>query len=205
MRSKARILFAGATGVLGRATLAHLRRYDVVALTRSTEKRHLLDELGAKSIVCDVYDYEHLLGIAQRVRPDAIVNFVTDLAAGSSTANNRARREGGANLLEVATATGASRLIVESVAFELAAEAGRAVDQLEKSAEGFSREALILRFGRLWGPATGYDAPPRPPTVHIEEAGAQAAHLITSGAPGTYTIIDRTESTNIDVQPTAVS
>jgi len=144
-----RILFAGATGVLGRATLVHLERCDLVALTRSTEKRHLLDDLGAESIVCDVYDYQHLLRIAQRVRPDAVVNFVTDLTAGSRTANNRARREGGANLLEVATATGASRLVVESVAFELADDAGRAVDQLEKSARGFSGGALILRFGRL--------------------------------------------------------
>jgi nucleoside-diphosphate-sugar epimerase len=183
-----RTLFAGATGVLGRATLPHLRRHHVVGLTRSKEKRHLLRELGAEAAVCDVYDYEALLRVARRVRPEAVVNFVTDLAAGSSAANNRARREGGANLLDVAGATGASRLVLESVAFTLEGDSAQAVEELERSAQAFSGEALILRFGRLWGPGTAYQAPPRPPTVHIDEAGTQAARLINRGASGTYTI-----------------
>jgi NADPH:quinone reductase-like Zn-dependent oxidoreductase len=182
------ILFAGATGVLGRAALPHLRRHHVVGLTRSEEKLHLLRELGADGAVCDVYDYEALLQVAQRVRPEGVVNFVTDLGAGSIAANNRARREGGANLLNVAVVTGASRLVVESVAFTLDGEAGQTIDQLERSALAFPGEALILRFGRLWGAGTAYQAPPRPPAVHVDEAGAQAAALITRGAPGTHTI-----------------
>jgi NAD dependent epimerase/dehydratase family len=193
-----RILFAGATGVLGRATLPHLRRHQVVGLTRSKERRHLLRKLGAEGVVCDVYDYEALLRVAQRLRPEAVVNFVTDLAAGSPASNNRARREGGANLLRVASTTRASRLVVESVAFTLEGDAGDAVEQLERSARAFSGEALILRFGRLWGPDTGYQAPPQPPTVHIDEAGAQTARLITRGTPGTYTIADGAESANAE-------
>lgn len=185
-----RILFAGATGVLGRATLPHLARHDVVALTRSEEKRQLLSELGAESAVCDVYDYEALHEVAVRVRPQTLVNFVTDLATGSSAANNRARREGGANLLRAAGASGASRFVVESLAFELEGDAAEAVEELERSARTFSGETLMLRFGRLWGPGTAYQAPPQPPTVHVEEAGERAAHLITRGAPGTYTIAD---------------
>jgi nucleoside-diphosphate-sugar epimerase len=176
--------------VLGRATLPHLRRHHVVALTRSEEKRHLLSQLGAESAVCDVYDNEALLRVAQRVRPHAVVNFVTDLTAASSAANNRARREGGANLVEVAGATGVSRLVVGSVAFRLDGDTGQAIEQLERSARAFSGEALVLRFGRLWGPGTAYEAPPQPPTLHIGEAGAQTARLITNGAPGTYTIAD---------------
>jgi hypothetical protein len=182
------ILFAGATGVLGRATLPHLRRHHVVGLTRSEENLHLLRELGADGAVGDVYDYEALLRVAERTRPDAIVNFVTDLAAGSTAANNRARREGGANMLDVAVATGASRLVIESVAFELEDEAGQAIEQLEQSAQTFLGETLIIRFGRLWGPGTAYPAPPRPPAVRVDEAGSKAARLITIGAPGTYTI-----------------
>jgi nucleoside-diphosphate-sugar epimerase len=183
-----RILFAGATGVLGRATLPHLRRHDVVALTRSEERRQLLSELGAESAVCDVYDREAMLELALKVRPQALVNFVTDLAAGSSSANARVRREGGANLLEVTERAGASRLIVESLAFELEGDPGEAVEELERSAQAFSGETLILRFGRLWGPGTAYRSPPQPPTVHVAEAGAQAAHLITHGTPGTYEV-----------------
>jgi nucleoside-diphosphate-sugar epimerase len=91
----------------------HLKRHHVVGLTRSEEKTHILRELGAEGAVCDVYDYEALLRVAQRLRPHAVVNFVTDLTAGSMAANNRVRREGGANLLEVASITRASRLVVE--------------------------------------------------------------------------------------------
>jgi nucleoside-diphosphate-sugar epimerase len=185
-----RILFAGATGVLGRATLPHLRRHHIVGLTRSNEKRNLLRRLGVEGAVCDVYDHDGLLSVAERLRPDTVVNFVTDLAAGSAAANNRARREGGANLLAVASAAGAARLVVESVAFTLEGDAQQAVEQLERSARAFSRDAIILRFGRLWGPGTRHRERPAPPTIHIDEAGVRAAHLIACGAPGTYTIAD---------------
>lgn len=147
-------------------------------------------ELGAEGVVCDVYDYEALLRVAEQLRPETVVNFVTDLAAGSTAANNRARLEGGANLLEVAHATGASRLVVESVAFALEGDAGQAVEQLERSAQAFSGEAVILRFGRLWGPGTAYEAPARPPTIHSDDAGTRAAYLITSGPPATYTVAE---------------
>jgi nucleoside-diphosphate-sugar epimerase len=183
-----RILFAGAGGVLGRATLPHLSRHHVLGITRSKAKLQLLRELGAEGVVCDVYDYEALLRIAQRLRPETVVNFVTDLAAGSAVANSRARREGGTNLLNVASATGASRLVVESVGFILEGEAGQAVEQLERSAHAFSGDVLILRFGRLWGQSTNYETPPQPPTVHIDDAGEEAARLITRGSRGTYTI-----------------
>jgi nucleoside-diphosphate-sugar epimerase len=186
--SAVRILFAGASGVLGRATLPHLDRHDVVALTRSPEKLQLLRELGAEAALCDVYDAEALLHAAQRARPQAVVNFVTDLAEGSAAANNRARREGGANLLDAATAGGASRLVVESVAFALEDDAAQAVEELEQSARRFSGEALVLRFGRLWGPGTSYDTPLQPPTIHIEKAGAEAARLLTHAPPATYIV-----------------
>jgi NADPH:quinone reductase-like Zn-dependent oxidoreductase len=183
-----RILLAGATGVLGRATLPHLRAHDVVGLTRSHEKLQLLRDLGAEGGVCDVYDYEALLLLTQRVRPHTVVNFVTDLAAGSTAANNRARREGGAHLLTAATAIGAARLVVESVAFTLEADAGEAVEQLERSTLAFPGEALILRFGRFWGHGTAYQTPARPPTIQIDQAGAEAARLLTGAPPGTHVI-----------------
>ena len=129
-----RILFAGATGVLGRATLPHLRGHDVTGLTRSPERLQLLRELGAESAVCDVYDYEALLSVARRVQPQVLVNFVTDLASGTNAANSRVRRKGGENLLNTARAAGASRLVVESVAFALEGDAARAVEQLERRA-----------------------------------------------------------------------
>jgi nucleoside-diphosphate-sugar epimerase len=183
-----RILFAGASGVLGRATLPHLDRHEVVALTRSPEKLQVLRELGPEAALCDVFDTEALRNLALRVRPQAVVNFVTNLAEASAAANSRARREGGANLLNSATVSGAARLVVESVAFELEGDAGKAVEELEQSARRFPGERLILRFGRLWGPGTAYETPPQPPTIHVEKAGAEAARLITEAPPATYLI-----------------
>jgi nucleoside-diphosphate-sugar epimerase len=189
-----RILFAGATGVLGRAALPHLRRFQVTGLTRSPDRVDLLRQLGVEPAVCDIYDSEALLTLAQEVRPQVVVNFVTDLAAGSSEANNRVRQEGGENVLNAAKATCASRLVVESVAFEVGAEAARALEQLEHGARSFPADHLILRFGRLWGPNTFYETPPKSPTIHIEEAGAVAAQLLIDAPPGTYEITHASSS-----------
>jgi nucleoside-diphosphate-sugar epimerase len=184
-----RILFAGATGVLGRATLPHLDGAEVVGLSRSPAKLPLLRALGAEGVVCDVYDYEALLLLAERVQPQILVNFVTDLAAGSAAANNRARREAGRNLLDAAKAVAAARLVVESVAFALHGDAARAVSELEQSVREFPHEAVVLRFGRLWGPGTLHERPPQPPTVHIDVAGAEAAKLIVQAPAGIHEVV----------------
>jgi nucleoside-diphosphate-sugar epimerase len=183
-----RILVAGASGVLGRSTLPHLDRHEVVGLTRRPEKLQLLRDLGAEGVVCDVYDYPMLLSVTRRARPHIIVNFLTDLSEGSEEANTRVRREGAANLLAAATAANAARLVVESVAFPLHGDAARALEQLERSTRRFPGEALILRFGRIWGPETLHQTPPQPPTVQIEKAGAEASTLITHAPPGTYVV-----------------
>jgi nucleoside-diphosphate-sugar epimerase len=183
-----RILVAGATGVLGRTTLPHLEGHDVVGLTRAREKLPLLRTLGADGAVCDVYDFEELVRVAEERRPEAVVNFVTDLSAGIGEANNRARREGGKNLVRAAEAAGSRRLVLESVAFPLERPAAEALERMEQAALESSLEVVILRFGRFWGPSTFHQAPPQPPAIHIDEAGTQAASLITSGAAGTYVI-----------------
>ena len=182
-----RILVAGATGVLGRATLPHLERHDVLGLTRAPEKLPLLRALGAEGVVCDVYDSQELIRLAQERKPEVVVNFVTDLSAGSPEANNRARREGGKNIVGAAEAAGSRRLILESVAFRLERPAAEALAQMERAALG-PFELLILRFGRLWGPSTWYQEPPEPPAVHIADAGTRAAALIAAGRPGTHVI-----------------
>jgi nucleoside-diphosphate-sugar epimerase len=183
-----RIMVAGATGVLGRATLPHLKAHDIVGLTRAREKLPLLWALGAEGVVCDVYDSKELARLTQERRPQTVVNFVTDLAGGSGEANNRARRVGGTNLVSAAEAAGSQRLILESVAFPLEHPAAEAVEQMEQTALESAMDVLILRFGRLWGPSTWYQKPPPPPAIRIDEAGTRAAALITSGPAGTYLI-----------------
>jgi uncharacterized protein YbjT (DUF2867 family) len=147
-----RILVAGASGVLGRSTLPHLDRHELVGLTRRGEKLQLRRDLGAEGVVYDVYDYPMLLRVTRRARPQIIVNFLTDLSKGSDEANTRIRREGAAKVLAAAVAANAARLVVESVAFPLHGDAARALEQLEHATRRFPGEALILRFGRLWDP-----------------------------------------------------
>ena len=73
--SVTRVLFAGATGVLGRATLPHLEGHDVVGLTRTRDRLELLRALGAHGVVCDVYDYKELLRVAEETKPQIVINF----------------------------------------------------------------------------------------------------------------------------------
>jgi nucleoside-diphosphate-sugar epimerase len=126
--------------------------------------------------------------VAQRARPDVVVNFVTDLSSGDSDANNQVRREGGSNLVKAAIAAGAVRLVVESVSFSLGRAAADALLHMERTALEAPLDVVILRFGRLWGHGTWYKEPPGRDAVHIDEAGAQAAKLLTSAAAGTYVI-----------------
>lgn len=185
-----RILVAGASGVLGRATLPHLHGHEVVGLTRTQAKLELVRKLGAEAVVCDVYERDALVEVARDARPEIVVNFLTDLSTGSTGANNRMRREGAANLLAAAEAAGAARLVVESVAFALEGDARRAVDELERAARAFAGESLILRFGRLWGPGTFHRDAPRPPAVHVDQAGVEAARLVVGAPPGSYVVTD---------------
>lgn len=183
-----RIFIAGATGVLGRALIPNLGRHGVVGLTRSREKVKLLESLGADALVGDAYDRDALVQTVVDAQPEIVVNFLTDLTDGVGEANIRMRREGGPNLLAAAQASGARRFVVESVEFPLEEASARAVASLEQDALGSGLQALVVRFGRLWGPGTWYDQPPEPPRVHIEEAGRRAAELITEGSPGIHVV-----------------
>ena len=196
-----RILVAGATGVLGRATIPHLARHEVVGLTRSREKLESLRDLGAEPVLCDVYDYETLQSVTQQVGPQIIVNFLTDLSSGSVEANNRVRREGGGNLLNAARTTAADRFVVESVAFALDGDAAQAVEQLEQATREFAGKSVVLRFGRFWGPGTNYRTPPQPPTIHIDTAGAKAARLLTHAPPATYLVTEIGDQSPLDPFP----
>lgn len=186
-----RIFVAGASGVLGRAALPHLvREHLVVGLTRSAEKATLLAGLGAEPVVGDAYEGGALARLVEAARPEIVVNFLTDLAGGPGPANDRIRTEGGANVLAAARRAGARRLVVESVAFPLEGPAGEAVAELESAALTSGLEALVLRFGLLWGPGTWSPEPPAGPSVSAVEAGRRAAELLLHGQPGVHVVSD---------------
>ncbi len=188
-----KILVVGAAGVLGRATLPHLRGHDVVGTTRSAAKRDVLAALGARAEIADVYEVGAIERVARAFAPDVVVNFLTDLAGGRGPGNSRIRREGGPIVSAAARACGAQRLVIESIAFNpgVAISTG-AVEALEEDARASGLEALVLRFGRLWGPGTWDAAPPEPPAIHVAEAGRRAAALIVDvdGAPGVHVLTE---------------
>jgi nucleoside-diphosphate-sugar epimerase len=184
-----RILIVGASGVLGRATLPHLGGHEVVGTTRSSAKREALAALGAQAEVCDVYEPGALERVALACRPEIVVNFLTDLADGPGPANSRLRVEGGPVVIAAARAAGARRLVVESIAFEGTTSASMAaVSALEAGALASGLEALVLKFGRLWGPGTWENAEAAAPAIHIAEAGRRAAALIVGRVQGVHVI-----------------
>ncbi|HEY8926208.1 MAG TPA: NAD-dependent epimerase/dehydratase family protein [Polyangia bacterium] len=182
-----KILIVGAAGVLGRAVIPHLAGHEVVGTTRDPARLAIIAGLGATGVVCDVYQPEALDQVARAAAPEIVVNLMTDLAGGSREANARVRREGGPVVVRAARAAGARRLVVESIAFAASGEGAAAVAELEAGARASGLEALVLRFGRLWGPGTwSPSAPEAAPTIHVETAGRLAAPLILAAPPGTY-------------------
>ncbi len=183
-----KVFVAGATGAIGRpltrALLEH--GHDVSGLTRSQERAAGLSALGARPVVCDVLDSNRLADELTRLKPEAIVNELTDLPPSLSpkkltaiyAANDRVRRDGTANLLRAAHRCGASRMVVQSAAYWYAPEgarvkteedplfvdapepigtAVRTMREVEECVLADGRvEAVVLRYGQFYGPGTWY-------------------------------------------------
>jgi nucleoside-diphosphate-sugar epimerase len=179
-----RIFLAGATGVLGRALIPYLSEHEVVGLTRDRAKIAALEELGVDAVLADAYDRVSLVRVIVEARPEVVVNFLTDLTGASSEPNARIRRVAGPSVVAAAQAASAERIVVESVAWPLDGESAEALSVLESSALQSGLGALVIRFGRLWGPGTWHAKPPEPPHVHITDAGRRAAALIIAATTG---------------------
>jgi len=186
-----RILIFGASGVLGRAVIPHLAGHELAGTTRSKNKVPLLGDLGVRPVVCNAYDGDATVACARAFAPEIVVNLLTDLADGPGPANSRLRREACPNVTVAARSAGAHRLVVESIAFGTTAESDAAVSMMERDALESGLAALIIRFGRLWGPDTWWpEAPPDAPTAHVHSAGRCASALILGSATGVESVTD---------------
>jgi nucleoside-diphosphate-sugar epimerase len=192
-----RIFIAGATGVLGIRVVPLLVAggHDVWGMTRTPSKADLLWRAGAEPVVCDVYDVPALRDEVVRSQPDALLHLLTDLpddlsaVEGFTEANTRIRREGTPNLLTAARAAGATRFLVESVAWELPGDAGLAVAEMERAVLHVA--GVVVRYGRFHGPGTYYEQGlPDRPRVHIDEAARRTA-LATEERSGVIEVVDR--------------
>jgi nucleoside-diphosphate-sugar epimerase len=197
--------------------LAH--GHSVWGTTRSPANVDFLRKLGASPVVVDVFDAEALATAVLEAKPEIVIHQLTDLAlvqdpAQRSSAlarNARIREEGTRNLVAAARKARARQLIAQSIAWayapgprpfredhplDLNAEGDRlvsvrGVEALERQVLGASpMEGVVLRYGRLYGPGSGADAPPSPLAVHVDAAAYAALLAIDHGEPGVFNIAD---------------
>lgn len=195
--------------------------YEVFGTSRSAVKAVELESMGVTPIVIDVFDGPALSLVLTTVQPDVVIHQLTDLPRGlppsqmsEATARNaRMRREGTANLVAAARAASARRLIAQSIAWAYApgAQPYLEFDPLDHNAEGTRRisvqgvaaleqltlnsppiEGVVLRYGQLYGPATGNDQPNGSAPVHVDAAAQAALLAITHSQPGIYNIAEGT-------------
>lgn len=222
-----RVILAGASGAIGRrlTPLLVAAGHNVTGLTRSAQSARELEARGVHAAIVDVFNGEKLKDAVVVARPDIVIHQLTDLPrilndeaqlAASYPRNARIRIEGTRNLVAAAQAAGARRFIVQSVAFAYApgkephAETDplnlgdgprlvtvRAAADMERQVLGSGMEAIVLRYGLLYGPGTWSDGPVRKPGLHVD-AAAQAALLAVTHGNGIYNIADDDGTISID-------
>lgn len=207
---KGYIFVAGATGAIGRplCRLLVADGWTVTGSTRSPDKVGDLKKLGVRPAVVDVYDPIVLSKAVADAMPEAVIHQLTDLPPGldptkmaeAAKRNTRIRDEGTRNLINAATTAGATRIIAQSIAFAYAS--GQMPYSEESPIDPYARDVLsledqvlhgplmgiVLRYGRLYGPGTGFDAPPEGGPCHVDEAADAARLALTSTVGGVYNI-----------------
>lgn len=214
------LFLAGASGAIGRrlAPLLVADGWRVVGTTRSANKAPMLREMGVEPIVIDVFDADALRDIMKKPQPEIVIHQLTDLPPGldpdkmteALVRNARIRDEGTRNLVSAAVHAGARRMIAQSIAFvyadgplphseddPLIADTDpvlggtvRGVVSLERQVLEAPLDGIVLRYGLLYGPGTGFDAPAGPGSVHVDAAAKAAELAVTRGVPGIYNIAE---------------
>jgi nucleoside-diphosphate-sugar epimerase len=191
-----RIFLAGASGVIGHRLIPRLVQagHVVGGLTRSPTKTELLSHLGAEPILCDVFDRAALIQVVRDFKPDVMLNELTDLPddAGQisefEALNARIRTEGNQHLIEAARQSGASKILAQSLAWQLPDGPGaRAVAELERSV--LAENGVVLRYGQFYGPGTYHEQPPKEPKVHVDRAAERTVQALNEPT-GVIVIID---------------
>ncbi|MBA6434667.1 NAD-dependent epimerase/dehydratase family protein [Streptomyces sp. GMR22] len=178
----ARVLVAGATGVIGRALVPLLsaRGHHVTALVREPSGAASLSPDGV--VVADALDAEAVRAAVLSARPEVVVHQLTALRGPTAEGlehTARLRTEGTAHLIAAAEAAGARRMVAQSIAFATAPDGGpvltedaplhvdapdpgwaltaRAIAELERRVLGAAHlSGTVLRYGTLYGPGTLY-------------------------------------------------
>lgn len=214
------IFVAGASGVIGRRLCRLLidDGWHVVGTTRSPNKADGLRALGVVPAVMDVFDERRVREAMAGARPDIVIHQLTDLPDGLDPAkmpqarvrNTRMRHVGTRHLMAAAAAVNAGRVIAQSIAFVYApgplpytedaplntdpndAEGltPSGVPSLERQVLASPMDGIVLRYGKLYGPGTGFDMPPPAGSLHVDAAAHAARLAVTRGEAGVYNVAE---------------
>jgi 2-alkyl-3-oxoalkanoate reductase len=159
-----KVFVAGATGVLGRPTLARLvaEGHDVRAVARSAAKSELVRSLGARPVQVDLFDPVAVRSAVEGV--DAVMHLATHIPPihravlpSAWATNDRLRREGTRILVDAALDAAVGRFVKESLAFVYEDGGDRWLDEdtpvveTRVQASVFDAEREVRRFGASGG------------------------------------------------------
>lgn len=193
--------------------------YTVIGTTRKPERMGALESLGVTPVVVDVFDSALLHSVVVAAKPDVVVHQLTDLPPGldprlmpeARARNARLREIGTRNLVSAAIAAQAKHFVAQSIAFayapgampydetaplnvasadESAALTARAVASLEQQVLDGPFVATVLRYGRLYGPGTGFEAPQGSGPVHVDAAADAARRAIRRERQGVFNVAE---------------
>jgi nucleoside-diphosphate-sugar epimerase len=194
--------------------------FQVIGTTRTPSRAEGLRAAGVEPVVVDVFDRASLVRAVTAAHPDVVMQQLTDLPPGldpsrmveGTRRNARMRSEGTKNLVAAAREAGVSRFIAQSIAWMYAPgpEPHAEDDTLDIHAQGTRAitvagvatleglvltlppptDGIILRYGHLYGPGTGTDAPGEAPSLHVDAAAAAALLAIEKGRSGIYNIAE---------------
>jgi nucleoside-diphosphate-sugar epimerase len=218
----AKVFLAGATGAIGKRLVPQLldAGHEVFGTTRSGRKVAELEAAGVTAIVVDVFDAPAVSRAMSAVRPEIVMNQLTDLPANLEPSGmaegivrtTRIRIEGTRNLVAAAREVGVRRIIAQSLACWVYADGPRPYSEespLDLRADAPSAivvegvatlerettmspplEGVVLRYGQIYGPGTGRDEPIRPAPLHVDAAAHAALLAIDRGKPGIFNIAE---------------
>lgn len=176
--------------------------------TRSSERATALRAMGVEPVIVDVYDEAALHRAVAEAQPAIVIHQLTDLPPGLDPAkmeegrirNARIRDVGTRHLIAAAVACGVKRMIVQSIAFmyapapmpydETSALASEALASFEQQVLDAPLDGIVLRYGRLYGPGTGFEEPPNAGPLHVDDAAHAARLAVMRGEPGVYNIAE---------------
>lgn len=222
-----KVFLAGASGVIGMRVCKLLlqKGYEVYGTTRSEAKASELSKLGVKVVIVDAFDAKNLKAQMVKIKPDIVLHQLTDLPTGlpaelmadALVRNAKLREIGTKNLVDVAIASGAKKMVSQSIGFiyELGAtpyteesallnfndptygETSRAVASLETQTLNAPFVGIMLRNGLLYGDGTGFDAPiAGVSSVHVDAAANAVVLAIAHDKNDIFNITQKDDTTS---------